>query len=179
MNKTRIAASTALTALLLTSCGGDETYRYEISGSVQDRQIGYDCPGEDTELEPVAFTRSSGGGGRSSGSGSRSSGRSSHSGGDSTTSGGSGAKDGTSGRSRQAPSRPKEPVGAKLTKAPKKPRKISKIPSIPLVLATDRCEAEHYLYLRADGDLYVQEVRAEDYRRCDESDPFPACTADD
>lgn len=185
-----IAAGATVGILALTGCTED-TYGYEVSGTVEARQIDYDCPNEDVAMDAVAFVAGSG---RGSGSGksSKSSGKSS----DAKSDKNSGSSDSVdrapnsapSSRSTKAPTtssttRPSTPAtrasgGVKLKKKPAKPEKVKgdKAPKPLYAKKPKGCETEYELYVRNDDGLFEQDVRREDYDNCTEGEKFAACT---
>lgn len=178
-----IAAGATVGILALTGCTED-TYSYEVSGTVEARQIDYDCPNEDVAMDAVAFVAGKGGtsgGGSRSGSGGSSGGSSGKSSGSTGKSGkGSGSTStsgGTLGSSSTGKST-KTGSGVKLKKKPAKPEKIKggKVPKPLYAKKPKGCETEYELYIRNDDGLFEQDVRREDYDNCTEGEKFAACT---
>lgn len=174
-----VLASTIGAISMVVGCGAD-TYRYEVSGTVEERQIDYDCPGEDVAIEPVGFQA-----GRSKPKPKPK---------NNTSDDASSADSPTAAPKTERPSRTSAPIAAPTrtgspTKAPKggtkgvelkeKPAKPVKIPkflkaAIPISLVG--CKEEPELFVRNADGLFEQDVRREDFDKCLKGDVFPACT---
>lgn len=184
-----ILASTIGAMSLLVGCGAD-TYRYEVSGLVEERQIDQDCPGEDVAMEPIGFSA-----GRP-----KPKPRPVSSDTDSDTVEAPPARTQAPRATRtpssaptgsQNPTRTQNPTptrsaptsrpvnntkGVKLDKKPAKPVKVPKFLKAALPLSLAGCKEEPELFIRNDDGLFEQDVRRIDYDKCLKGDPFPACT---
>lgn len=172
-----LAGALSGTILILSACADEESHEYAVRGPVKHRQIDYDCPGEDVALAPVAFAKTGGASGaRSGGSGPSNSkprvNRPADDAGDPSTGGG------TRSRGTPAERRAVHPGGVKLDKKPKKPTKVADFTPSVHVAVPKGCATEYELFITADGALWEQDVRREDYVRCQEGETFPACTAE-
>lgn len=197
MNKKTVTiTSGALGLILLTACGGTETYSYQVSGVVQAQQVDYDCPGEDIAMGAVAYVAGSGKGSSSGGgSGKKSSDNKADSDTDvsssdkkapaskapaskapSTSGGGTTSK----APSSPAPSKAPSNKGVKLKDKPEKAEKLKglKVPKVKYAIKPKGCETEYEIFVLSGNTLYEQDVRRVDYDKCLTAGKklFPLCT---
>jgi hypothetical protein len=178
--KTALITSGACGLILAIGACTGSNYAYEVSGSIEARQIDYDCPGEDTALDPVAFIAGKGGGGKSkskSSSGKKKAEAPKVSPGKTTS---STSRPKTSSGSRKGPLKNR---GVSLNEKPDKPEKIKgkTAPKPKYKIKPKGCKEEYEIFVLSDGDLYEQDVRKVDYDRCLTAKGqsrflFPLCT---
>lgn len=183
-----ILASTIGAISLVAGCAGD-SYRYEVSGVVEARQIDYDCPGEDVAMAPIGFQAAVAGRPKPPPRSNTSTSdtpdtaeapRSSNRTPSTAPSKAASSAPGRSAPASSAPVRTERPVkkskGVKLDKKPAKPVKVPKFLKAALPLSLAGCKEEPELFIRNADGLFEQDVRRVDYDRCPEKSDFPACT---
>jgi hypothetical protein len=201
MNKKTVTiTSGALGLILLTACGGTETYSYQVSGVVQAQQVDYDCPGEDIAMDAVAYVAGSGKGSSSGGGSGKKSNNNSDNDSDvsssdkkapaskapaskaPSTSGGGGTT--SKAPSSPAPSKTPSNKGVKLKDKPEKAEKLKglKVPKVKYAIKPKGCETEYEIFVLSGNTLYEQDVRRVDYDKCLTAKTtagkklFPLCT---
>lgn len=193
MNKKTVMIASGAAGLILTlSACGTETYEYQVSGTVQDQWLDYDCPGEDIAMDAVAFVAgtgkgsSTGGGGKGTKSDSKGSSKKDSGDGDkdkkgsdkkkneqskkpSTGTASSGGSTGGTSKSSPTAKASTKNKGVKLKSKPEKAEKIKngKLPKPKYRFKPEGCDNEYEIFvLDANGDLYEQDVRKADYDKC-------------
>lgn len=173
-----ITAGVMAAIVTAAGCGNNETYEYGVSGTVEARQIDYDCP-DAFSMEAVGYVAGRGGGSKSK---SRSPKNRPPAKKSNPRSGPNSGVDRprvqgpTQGGSGQAPkSQPRVKSDASLTKKPSKPKKLAKMPELNRSFSSEGCETEYELFIRSNGELFEQEVRQVDHDNCTETSQFPAC----
>lgn len=158
-----IAASVIAGALALSGCS-NESYEYELSGTVEAGQVDYDCP-NDLAMAPVALSKPNPG----PRSGAKQEKR--------KTGGAHTSK--TPGKETKSSSPKNVPDdGVKLSKKPEKPERIRKVPAVKHASKPKGCEVEYELFVQNSEGLFEQDVRQVDFDKCmdEKREPFPACT---
>lgn len=198
MNKKTVMFASGATGLILAlSACGKGTYGYEVSGTVQEQYVDYDCPGEDLSMDAVAFVDA-----KNPGTTGKKQSDSGSSGDDKKPD--DKKKDSKAGNQQGAGQQPQaapqgvpqggkksttpspaatKNSGVKLKSKPDKPEKVKngKVPTRKYKSKPKGCKEEYEIFVvDSSGDLYEQDVRQADYDKClaVTSTPklFPLCT---
>lgn len=186
-----LASGTAVAVLGIAGCsqGSSETYRYEVSGTVESAQVDYECKG-DLNTDPIAFVAGRGGGTgsstRKSSGGSRSSSKAKAGSSEARTPSARSTTPATAptGKSKtpssaRATAALKPNKGVSLSKKPDKPERVTKVKPPKYKSKPKGCRNEYELFVRNKDGLFEQDVRQVDYERCSDKprELFPACTS--